>query len=153
MRSGLLALIAVAILGAQPALAYQAAASGVEIVLSSLGGNLYEMTLESDRALTDGVFDLSGLEGDPSDAPATPGGGSQANAPSGSAGAGLWQWLKDSSTRNTWSAITRKLSWYLSMMYSATPYARYRLLPQRISTLGFRLDRQQRRIRAASREA
>ncbi len=58
MRAGILALIAVAILGAQPAQAYQAATSGVEIVVSPLGGNLWEMTLESDRALTSGAFDL-----------------------------------------------------------------------------------------------
>ncbi len=58
MRAGLLALIAVAILAAPQARAYQAATSGVEIVVSPLGGNLWEMTLESDRALTSGVFDL-----------------------------------------------------------------------------------------------
>ena len=55
---GLLALIVVAILGASPARAYLAATSGVEIVVTSLGGNLWEMTLESDRALTDLAFDL-----------------------------------------------------------------------------------------------
>ncbi len=58
MRAGLLALIAVAILGAPPARAYLAATSGVEIVVTSLGGNLWEMTLESDRAVGSGVFDL-----------------------------------------------------------------------------------------------
>ncbi len=41
MRAGLLALIAVVMLGAQPARAYLAATSGVEIVVTSLGGNLW----------------------------------------------------------------------------------------------------------------
>ncbi len=59
MRAGVLALIAATILVAQPARAYQAATSGVEIVVSPLGGNLWEMTLESDRPLTAGNFDLN----------------------------------------------------------------------------------------------
>ncbi len=59
MRAGLLALIAVAILGAPPARAYLAATSGVEIVVTSLGGNLWEMTLESDRQVTDVAWDLN----------------------------------------------------------------------------------------------
>ncbi len=59
MRAGLLALIAVAMLGAPPARAYLAATSGVEIVVTSLGGNLWEMTWESDRPLTDGAFGLN----------------------------------------------------------------------------------------------
>ena len=39
--------------------AYLFATSGVEIVVSPLGVNLWEMTLESDRLLTDGAFDLN----------------------------------------------------------------------------------------------
>ncbi len=38
MRAGVLALVAVAILGAPPASAYPAPTSGVEIVVTSLGG-------------------------------------------------------------------------------------------------------------------
>ncbi len=56
---GLLALIAAAILGAPPASAYQAATSGVEIVLTPIGPNLWEMTLESDRPLYEGSWDLN----------------------------------------------------------------------------------------------
>ena len=39
--------------------AYLSATSGVEIALSPVGPNLWEMTLESDRALTDGAWDLN----------------------------------------------------------------------------------------------
>ncbi len=39
----------------------KAATSGLEIVVTSLGGNLWEMTLESDRRANDLEFDLVSL--------------------------------------------------------------------------------------------
>jgi hypothetical protein len=58
MRARVLALVAAAVLGAQPAQAYQAATSGVEIVVTLLSANLWEITLESDQPITSGRWDL-----------------------------------------------------------------------------------------------
>ena len=59
-KLGLLALVVAATLGfALTGQAYQQAASGVEIVLNPIGPNMWDMTLESDRAITDGAFDVN----------------------------------------------------------------------------------------------